>query len=108
MADRMAFLLFEDQSLNAYECLSGFFRRADLGILSKSFLEQASSSLQREIDRLSSVDRQRIPTFSTIQELNEKYHQSNQRNSALDSSLLCITQLTHYIESVTSTLRSVE
>lgn len=102
MADHMAFLLFGDQSLNAYECLAGFFRRADLNILSKSFLDQASSSLQNEIDRLSSVDRQRIPTFSNIQQLNERYHLSGQKNCAIDSALLCITHLTHYIESVTS------
>jgi iron transport multicopper oxidase len=98
MADHMTFLLFGDQSLNAYECLAGFFRRTNLGILSKSFLEQTSSALQSEIDSLSSVDRQRIPSFSTIQELNERYHASNTKNSAVDSALLCITQLTHYIE----------
>jgi hypothetical protein len=103
MADHMAFLLFGDQSLNAYECLTGFFRRTELGILSKSFLEQASSSLQNEIDRLSSVDRQRIPSFSNIQQLNEKYHGSEQKNCAVDSALLCIAQLTQYIESAAST-----
>lgn len=98
MADHMAFLLFGDQSLNAYECLAGFLRRTTLGILSKSFLEQTSLALQNEIDLLSSIDRQRIPTFSSIQELNERYHISNTKNSAVDSALLCITQLTHYIE----------
>jgi iron transport multicopper oxidase len=98
MAEHMAFLLFGDQSLNAYECLTGFFRRTNLSILSKSFLEQTSSALQNETDCLSSVDRQRIPTFSSIEELNERYHVSTTKNSAVDSALLCITQLTHYIE----------
>jgi Starter unit:ACP transacylase in aflatoxin biosynthesis len=98
MAEDMAFLLFGDQSLNAYECLAAFFRRTNLGILSKCFLEQTSTALQNEIDRLSSVDRQRIPTFSSIQELNERYHVSTTKNSAVDSALLSITQLTHYIE----------
>lgn len=94
----MVFLLFGDQSLNAYECLTDFFRRTNLGILSKSFLDQTSYALQNEIDRLSSIDRQLIPTFASIQELNERYHASTTKNSAVDSALLCITQLAIYIE----------
>ena len=58
MAENMAFLLFEDQSPDTYECLTGLFRHIRLDILSRCFLDQTSTALQNEIDRLSSVDRE--------------------------------------------------
>lgn len=94
----MAYRLFGDQSLDAYECLAGFSRRTNLNVLTKSFLDQAAFALQDEVDHLSPVDRQRIPPFCTIQELNERYNLASSKNSALDSALLCITQLADYIE----------
>jgi hypothetical protein len=98
MADQMSFLVFGDQSLNIHECLVDFLSRGDHGILSKSFLERTNSALQEEVDRLSNIDRRRIPTFNSIQQLNERYHVQAQKNAALDSALLCIAQLALYIE----------
>jgi hypothetical protein len=98
MAERMAFLLFGDQSLNIHECLADFYRRENAGALCNSFLERAATVLRDEVDRLSNVERLRIPTFSTIQDLNDRYNSQGQKNSALDSALVCITQLLLYIE----------
>jgi hypothetical protein len=98
MAGPMAFLLFGDQSLDIHDSLSDFYRRPSNGVLSKSFLERACTALQEEVDRLPNIDRLRIPTFSSIQDLNEKYHAASQKNSAMDGALLCITQLALYIE----------
>ena len=98
MADQMAFLLFGDQSLIAHDCLADFFAGGNHGILCKSFLERAVSALQQELDHCSKIERQRIPPFSSIPELNERYHAGTQRNAALDSALLCITQLALYFE----------
>lgn len=98
MADRMAFLLFGDQSLNVHETLADFYHREDSGALSNSFLEHTATVLRDEVDGLSNVERLRIPTFSTIQDLNSSYNAQSRKNSALDSALLCITQLLLYIE----------
>jgi hypothetical protein len=100
MSDKMAFLLFEDQSLDTHEFLAEFCHRGNLSVLSRAFLEQVGSALRDEVDQLSSLERQRVPKFSSIQELNKRYHMGNIKNSAMDSALLCITQLVHYIESV--------
>lgn len=98
MADQMAFLLFGDQSLITHDCLAEFFAGAKHGILCKSFLEQTASALQRELDRIPKVDHREIPPFASIQELNERYDAQARRIGALDSALLCITQLALYFQ----------
>ena len=102
MGDRMAFLLFGDQSLNVHDCIADFFHRGNSGALSNSFLERTAEALRDEVDHLSNVERLRIPTFATIQDLNDRYNAQSRKNSALDSALVCISQLLLYIESVSS------
>lgn len=98
MADRMAFLLFGDQSIDTHEYLADFFRRENSGVLSNSFLDRVATALREEVDRLSNVDRLRLPTFGTIQDLNDRYNTQSIKNSGLDSALVCITQILLYIE----------
>lgn len=98
VSNKMAFLLFGDQSLDTHEFLADICHRSNLSVLSRSFLEQVGSALREKVDQLPSVERQRVPKFSSIQELNKGYHMGDMKNSALDSALLCITQLAHYIE----------
>lgn len=98
MADQMALLLFGDQSLIIHDCLVDFFTGPNRGILCQSFLERTVSALQDELGRLSNVDRRRIPTFTSIQELNERYHAGTAKNAGLESALLCITQLALYLQ----------
>jgi hypothetical protein len=98
MADQMAFLLFGDQSVIAHDSLANFFAGPRHGILCKAFLDQTVTALQKELDHLPKIERQKIPKFTSIPELNERYHAGGQRNSALDSALLCLTQLALYFE----------
>jgi len=100
LSDKMAFLLFGDQSLDTHEFLTNICHRSNLGVLSRSFLEEVGFALREQVDQLSSLERQRVPMFSSIQELNKRYHIGGYKNSAVDSALLCITQLADYIESV--------
>jgi len=100
VSDKMAFLLFGDQSLDTPEFLADICHQSNLSVLSRSFLEQVGSALREQVDQLSSLEGQRVPKFSSIQELNKRYHMGEIKNSAVDSALLCITQLAHYIESV--------
>ncbi|CAK7211744.1 Type I Iterative PKS [Sporothrix bragantina] len=98
MADRLAFLLFGDQSLDTYAFLSGFYREEDHGILAKAFLNQAGEALLREIESLGRLDRSKLPLFKTLQQLNERYHAQDTKHPGLDGALLCVTQLAHYID----------
>jgi hypothetical protein len=94
----MSFLLFGDQSSDTYSFLSDFCRRGRPSLLSQSFLEKVSVALKTEVNGLSILSRQRVPNFSSIEQLNSRYHESSKKYPALDSALLCITQLAHYIE----------
>ncbi|RYO94073.1 hypothetical protein DL762_000821 [Monosporascus cannonballus] len=98
MADQMAFLLFGDQSLDTYGFLADFYRRGNPSLLSKEFLRRAGEALKDEVENLPRVHRQRIPVFRTIQQLNEKYHGLSIKYPGIDSALLCIAQLAHYID----------
>lgn len=98
MGKKMSFLVFGDQSLDTHTFLTDFCQHRRPSVLSRSFLEQAGSALREEIDRLPSLQRNRIPEFTTILELNKLYHARNIRNPAVDSALLCITQLSQYID----------
>jgi hypothetical protein len=93
-----SFVLLGDQSLDSHGILAELFRRGNLGILANAFLDQTGHALRKEADRLSPVDRSRIPEFRNLQHLNERYHIQKLKHSGLDAALLCIAQLVHYIE----------
>ncbi|KAI1389461.1 polyketide synthase [Hypoxylon trugodes] len=98
MADQMAFLLFGDQSLDTHGFLADFYRRGNPSILSKEFLRLAGDALRDEIDRLPRGERRFIPIFRTLQQLNERYHAQTIKFPGIDSALLCVAQLAHYID----------
>ncbi|PKS07657.1 hypothetical protein jhhlp_006263 [Lomentospora prolificans] len=100
MADKMAFLLFGDQSLDTHGFLAEFCRQGNPSILAKAFLERASHALREEVDRLTKLERANIPSFKTLYQLNEKYYAQHQKHPGIDSALLCIAQLAHYIDRV--------
>ena len=100
MADSMSFLLFGDQSLSTHAFLADFCRHGNPGILAKTFLELAANALREEIDRLGKLQRSKLPTFRTLAQLNERYHKQSIKHSGIDSALLCVAQLAHYIEYV--------
>lgn len=100
MADQMAFLLFGDQSLDTHGFLADFCRLGKPGVLSKAFLDQAGDALRVEIDLLPRLERQKIPIFKTLTQLNERYHRQSLKYPGIDSALLCVAQLAHYIEYV--------
>ncbi len=98
MADQLAFLLFGDQSLDTHGFLAGFYRQDNKSILAKAFLDQAGEALRKEVEALGKLPRSNLPTFKTLQQLNEKYHAQGIKNPGLDGALLCISQLAHYFE----------
>ena len=98
MAEKISFLLFGEQSLDTQGFLADFCRNGNPSVLSHTFLDRVASTLQNEIERLPSLESRHIPTFTTIQELNQRYHTRDIRHSAIDSALLVTIQLAHYIE----------
>jgi hypothetical protein len=100
MSEKMSFLLFGDQSLDTQGFLADFCRKGNPSVLSCAFIDRVASALQDEIARLPALERLRIPPFTSLQELNQRYHTKDIRHSAIDSALLVTTQLAHYIESV--------
>ncbi|KAI1824593.1 polyketide synthase [Xylaria intraflava] len=98
MADQMSFLLFGDQSLDTYWFLADFYRQGNPSVLTRKFLAWVGDDLRNEIDRLPRVERRKIPIFQTLQQLNEKYHRQSTRFPGIDSALLCVAQLAHYID----------
>lgn len=100
----MSFLLFGDQSLDTHSFLANFCSSGNTSVLASAFLERAAVLLQDEVAKLPATERQVMPTFGTIAELNYRYHSNASRHSAVDSALLVATQLAHYIEYVPHTL----
>ncbi|KUI58481.1 Conidial yellow pigment biosynthesis polyketide synthase [Cytospora mali] len=98
MADKLAFLLFGDQSSDTHGFLAEFFRQPERGILANAFLEQAGRALRKEIEALSRVERSKLPKFLSLQHLNERYHAQSFKHPGIDGALLCISQLAHYID----------
>ena len=98
MADKLAFLLFGDQSLDTHGFLAEFYRQEQRGILAAAFLEQAGHALRKEVDALGKLERSRLPVFRTLQQLNERYFAQTIKHPGIDGALLCISQLAHYIE----------
>ena len=100
MADRLAFLLFGDQSLDTHGFLADFMRRGEQGILAKTFVEQSTRALVQEVEGLTALDREQLPTFRSLSQLNERYHARTIKHPGIDAALLCVSQLAHYIEYV--------
>ncbi|KXH55672.1 beta-ketoacyl synthase [Colletotrichum nymphaeae SA-01] len=98
MADMMSYLLFGDQSLDTHGFLAEFCRSGNPSTLAKTFLDQAGQALREEIDGLGKLERSKLPTFLTLRQLNERYHAQSIKHPGIDSALLCITQLAHYID----------
>jgi hypothetical protein len=100
MTDKLTFLLFGDQSLDTHGFLADFFRRGNQGYLAKGFLDQVAQALRKEVEGLPKLERSKLPTFRTLQQLNERYHAQKVKHPGVDGALLCVSQLGHYIEYV--------
>nr|AAN59953.1 polyketide synthase 1 [Glarea lozoyensis] len=97
-SNQKVFFLFGDQSLDTYGFLANFLHRSSHSLLSKTFIEQASDALCREVNALSNLERNKIPRFSSLEDLNERYHISGIKHSGIESALLCATQIAHYLD----------
>ena len=100
----MDVILFGDQTVDPKQFLTKVLRRKGSPLLS-AFLEQVQVALQEEISVLPAACRKDLPAFSNPAELVERYHAAEQHNIAIESTLTCLAQLTHFIGQVNLVLR---
>lgn len=89
-------LIFGDQTADQYVVLRKAITWKDNALL-KTFLERASVVLREETQKLSRSQREQIPDFLTIQDLVEMYYAKSSKVTQLESCMVTIAQLAHYI-----------
>ncbi len=94
---KMELYIFGDQTADCRQFLRKILLRKG-SVLLTSFLESAANALREEIARLPYVQyRQCFPGFSNVQELVERYYEEGKPNPAIESAIVCLSQLAHFI-----------
>ena len=91
----MEVYVFGDQSADCRSFLAKAVGRKE-DVLLNVFLEKAAFAIQDEISKRAYIQSD-IPNFSTVQELAERYYKSESPDTAIESSLVCLAQLIHFI-----------
>ncbi|KAK8256702.1 polyketide synthase-like protein [Phyllosticta capitalensis] len=92
----MNILIFGDQTADQYPLLKKSFLRKNNALLA-TFLDRASIVLRDEVERLPRTQRESIPDFLSISSLVEAYYEKGERNPQLESCLVTIAQLSHFL-----------
>jgi hypothetical protein len=93
---KMNVQVFGDQTADQSPLLRKIAKRRDNSLLT-TFLERSALALRDEIEKLPKGQRQAIPDFLTISELSDLYQQKGTKIAPLESALVTIAQLAHYI-----------
>lgn len=91
----MEIYVFGDQTADCRSFLKKAVARKE-DVLLNVFLEKAAFAIRDEILKLPS-DQSNIPAFATVQELAERYYSNESPNASIESTLVCLSQLTHFI-----------
>ena len=89
-------LLFGDQTAEQYPLLRKVVLRYQNPLV-MSFLERVSVVLREEIKQLPRTQRDVIPDFLTVSNLVEAYYEKGEKLPQMESCLVTIAQLGHYI-----------
>ena len=98
MTGLMDILLCGDQVFDSHTYLSKQLLNGRANHILSFFFQQISFALRREIAQLSPLEVKHIPVFSTLEELVHRDSSQCNHSLAIQSALLCISQLTHYME----------
>ena len=91
----MEIYIFGDQTADCRSFLTKvFYHRGNL--LLDSFLAQAAQVIRQEVV-LRDHGFGSIPDFGTIQELSDRYYRQDIADPAVESTLVCVSQLAHFI-----------
>ena len=99
---KCAVVLFGDQITDLPAAFRRINHRKDKTALLGSFLDKAKAALREEVARQPRSIRDDIPTFTTVFDLTERFHQNGISNPAVTAALLCVAQLATFIEYVLS------
>lgn len=91
----MEVLLFGDQTADQYQILNKAVHRKNAVIT--TFLERVSVALRQEVRRLPRSRREVIPDFLSVNNLIEHYYERGLKIPELESALVTVSQLSHYI-----------
>jgi hypothetical protein len=91
-------LLLGDQTANIHPYLRQLCHVKGAALL-QTFLEQAARVIREEVHRLPRTKRDKVPDFLTISQLLEAYIDCDAvaKLAQLESSLVTVTQLAHYL-----------
>jgi Starter unit:ACP transacylase in aflatoxin biosynthesis len=92
----MNVLIFGDQTADQAQLLKKVTARKDNTLLS-TFLERTAVALREEVERLPKIQREVLPDFLTVSNLVENYFQKGVKIPQLESCLVTIAQLSHFI-----------
>ena len=93
----MEIVLLGDQQAECQQFLQYVCTLRDNLIL-KSLFDRVTFALHQEISHQPHRSySKRIPRFRTVKELVERYYAIGQPNPALESALLCLAQLSHFV-----------
>jgi len=89
-------LVFGDETAEQYPLLRKVVLRYQNALV-MSFLERVSVVLREEIKQLPRTQRELIPDFLTVSNLLEAYQEKGLKLPQIESSMVSIAQLGHYI-----------
>lgn len=91
----MEVYVFGDQTADCRSFLKKAVARTE-DVLLNVFLEKAAFAIRDEISKRAYIQSD-IPNFGTVQELAERYYNSETPDTAIESTLVCLSQLVHFI-----------
>ena len=92
----MNVLIFGDQTADQYTLLRKIVSRKDNTLLT-TFLERVSVAIREEIQKLPRTQRDQIPDFLTLNHLIEAYYEKGLKVPQIESTLVTVAQLAHFI-----------
>jgi hypothetical protein len=92
----MNVLIFGDQTSDQYNLLRKACTWKNNSTLT-TFLDRISVVIREEVQKLPKTQREQIPDFLTTWDLIEAYHAKGSRVPQLESCLVTVAQLAHYI-----------
>ena len=93
----MQIFLFGDQNVDCHFFLKHIFCLKENLVLS-SFLRRVSIALREEINcQPHRPSHEAIPIFDSVQELVERHYTSDNSDPAVESAVICLAQLSHFI-----------
>lgn len=93
----MEIFLFGDQNADCHDFLRHIFSLKENPVLS-SFLTRVGTALSEEVFRQPQRPyHEAIPAFESVQELVDRHYASDQPSPAVESAIVCLAQLSHFI-----------